>query len=85
MKTMSHSNDPIPGLHPAVGFVITVTMYLLSQTAGVMINIYSWSIPPILMQIGQYFAWSCMGITALITVLNYLEIKWNPFKKKKND
>lgn len=74
MKSMDYQ----PGhSNPIIGFVISAATFVAGMSAP------SWDISPGVVHLFQCGAFSAAMITGLITTLNYFEIKWNPFKKKK--
>lgn len=76
-------HEQIPGSHPflqaIISFVFMISSYLAPQVASV----NEWHVKPIIMELFQVAAWSAAIGMFVIAALNYLGIKWNPFKKKK--
>lgn len=79
---MSHTTEPIPGVHPFISPLLTCCFILFAKVASG-VPPHEWHIPAWLMEGSQLVAWWCVPGTLAIAVLNYLGIKINPFKKRK--
>ena len=72
------------------GLFISLALMLFSNTAPDLAIVYNsvltpnneFHFPPWVMEGSQLLAWWCVGGTFCIAVLNYFNIKLNPFKKK---
>jgi hypothetical protein len=80
---MSHTSHQIPGIHPAVSFLLSCMFMLVAKVIPELNGVQPWHLPVWLMEISQVIAWWCVPGTFAIALLNYLGIKINPFKKKK--
>ncbi len=80
---MSHNHASIPGVHPFAAPFVSVLIMLFTKVVLPELPDEHWHLPPIFMEIVQQLAWWAVVGGFVIAVLNYLEIKWNPFKKKK--
>lgn len=82
---MSYSQDQIPGVHPAISFIITFICLLFSRFMPELFILMHYHIPPLFIEAFQSFAYCGTGIIGIIAALNYFGIKWNPFKKRKKN
>jgi uncharacterized membrane protein YccC len=76
-------HEQIPGTHPFFQAILSAVFIIASYTAPEIAEHKQWHIPPIVMECFQVGAWGCAIGMFVIAALNYLGIKWNPFKKKK--
>jgi len=59
------------------GFILTICFNLFAFISN------TWDIPEKVLHCFQLLAYTGAGVSATVTVLNYFDIKWKPFKKKK--
>ncbi len=76
-------HNPLPGTHPFLQAFVSLCFIITSYLAPQVASVNEWHIPPIVMELFQIGAWGCAIGMFVIAALNYLGIKWNPFKKKK--
>ena len=64
--------------------IISGLTMLATKSFVLFANIYTWHLPPIIMEVFQMIAWTGVSLTGLIAALNYFGVKIkNPFKRKK--
>jgi hypothetical protein len=71
---MEHHQD---GSNTLIGFMFTMIFNLLAIIAN------AWNVSETILHVLQAAAYAGAITSATITALNYFEIKWNPFKKRK--
>lgn len=80
---MNHT-EPIhvPGIHPFLFPFVSILFMVYANVVVPEVQGSQWDVPVGVMHVSQLIAWWCTGGAFAIAVLNYLGIKWNPFKKK---
>lgn len=77
MKVMSHYNEPIPGLHPLLGFIVSLGLMIAAQyvhginTIIEVMQPMPMRIPPIVLDIFQIVAYIGTSLVGTIAAIKF--------------
>lgn len=82
---MDRNMDITPnGVNPLIMLIVSGFIMAITKFIAIFANIYTWHVPPFVMECFQLIAWVGVSLTGLVAALNYLGVKIpNPFKRKR--
>jgi len=83
-RDMNYDQGNFNGMPPFIMLILSGITMLFTKAFVIFASIYTWHVPPFIMECFQMIAWVGISITGLVAGLNYLGVKTpNPFKRKK--